>query len=74
MLLNESLPLLPPLLLDAEQSLAAISGEMEEGWLFIDLTVDTLTQSITTVPVPPAVWLFGSGLIGLIGVARRKKL
>lgn len=25
------------------------------------------------VPVPSAVWLFGSGLIGLIGVARRKK-
>jgi len=26
------------------------------------------------VPVPAAVWLFGSGLLGLIGVARRKKL
>lgn len=26
-----------------------------------------------TVPVPAAVWLFGTGLIGLIGVARRKK-
>ncbi len=26
-----------------------------------------------TVPVPSAVWLFGSGLIGLIGIARRKK-
>lgn len=25
------------------------------------------------VPVPAAVWLFGSGLIGLIGVARRKR-
>lgn len=25
------------------------------------------------VPVPAAVWLFGSGLIGLIGVAKRKK-
>ena len=25
------------------------------------------------IPVPAAVWLFGSGLIGLIGVARRKK-
>ncbi len=25
------------------------------------------------VPAPAAVWLFGSGLIGLIGVARRKK-
>ena len=27
---------------------------------------------LTPVPVPAAVWLFGSGLIGLIGVARRK--
>lgn len=30
-------------------------------------------SSISTVPVPAAVWLFGSGLISLIGVARRKK-
>ena len=27
----------------------------------------------TAVPVPAAVWLFGSGLIGLAGMARRKK-
>jgi len=27
---------------------------------------------LTTVPVTPAIWLFGSGLIGLIGLARRK--
>jgi hypothetical protein len=26
------------------------------------------------VPVPAAVWLFGSGLLGLMGVARRKKI
>jgi len=25
------------------------------------------------IPVPAAVWLFGSGLLGLIGVARRRK-
>lgn len=25
------------------------------------------------IPVPAAVWLFGSGLLGLVGVARRKK-
>jgi hypothetical protein len=26
----------------------------------------------TVVPIPPAIWLFGSGLIGLVGLARRK--
>jgi len=29
--------------------------------------------TVSPVPIPPAVWLFGSGLLGLIGVARRKK-
>ena len=29
--------------------------------------------TVTSVPVPAAVWLFGSGLLGLIGVARRKR-
>ncbi len=29
--------------------------------------------SFSAVPVPAAVWLFGSGLIGLIGFAKRKK-
>jgi len=28
---------------------------------------------VNYVPVPAAVWLFGSGLIGLVGLARRKK-
>jgi len=28
--------------------------------------------AINAVPVPAAVWLFGSGLLGLIGIARRK--
>jgi hypothetical protein len=28
---------------------------------------------VRVVPIPAAVWLFGSGLIGLIGIARRKK-
>lgn len=29
--------------------------------------------SVSSVPIPAAVWLFGSGLVGLIGIARRKK-
>jgi len=28
---------------------------------------------VNIVPVPAAVWLFGSGLLGLIGIARRKE-
>lgn len=30
--------------------------------------------SITAIPVPAAAWLFGSGLLGLMGTARRRKL
>jgi hypothetical protein len=33
-----------------------------------------LSMTVTNVvPVPPALWLFGSGLIGLIAISRRKK-
>ncbi len=33
----------------------------------------TITAETSAVPVPAAVWLFGSGLMGLVGIARRKK-
>ncbi len=36
------------------------------GVRFMDFTYNT------AVPVPAAVWLFGSGLLGLIAVARKK--
>ncbi len=35
--------------------------------------VGTALYKVSSVPVPAAAWLFGSGLIGLVGVARRKK-
>lgn len=37
--------------------------------LFVDGTL-----TVTSIPVPAAVWLFSSGLIGLVGFARRNKL
>lgn len=32
-----------------------------------------LAGGLAPVPVPAAVWMFGSGLIGLVGVARRRR-
>jgi len=33
---------------------------------------NTLAVDLAPIPVPAAVWLFGSGLLGLAGVARRR--
>lgn len=36
-------------------------------------TMHAATLDVSYVPIPAAVWLFGSGLLGLVAVARRKK-
>ena len=36
------------------------------------VVLDDLTFGTAAVPVPAAMWLFGSGLLGLVAVARRK--
>lgn len=45
------------------------------GWGFFNGTpyTEVFSMQFTAVPVPAAVWLFGSGLLGLVGIARRKK-
>jgi len=48
---------------------AFLSIDLPPGLSFTSVSGVLLTAPI---PVPPAIWLFGSGLIGLIGVARRK--
>ncbi len=40
----------------------------------IGTTDITRLTVVSAVPVPAAVWLFGSGLICLIGIAKRKKV
>ena len=42
-------------------------------WIDLERNRFNFTEGIAVVPVPAAVWLFGSGILGLIGVARRKK-
>jgi T5SS/PEP-CTERM-associated repeat protein len=57
------------------------SGEFDNVMfpVFDGLTFDVLYEtdlvqlSVRAVPIPAAVWLFGSGLLGLIGMARRKR-
>jgi hypothetical protein len=39
---------------------------------FTNTYIGTTINPINPVPVPAALWLFGSGLIGLMGVARRR--
>ena len=38
-----------------------------------NLGLDNVNFDQAVVPIPAAAWLFGSGLIGLIGIARRRK-
>jgi hypothetical protein len=48
------------------------SGSGSTSWAGEERTWATFTPA-AAVPVPAAVWLFGSGLLGLIGIAKRKK-
>ena len=41
------------------------------GPLLADLEV---SGSVSVVPVPAAIWLFGTGMIGLLGFCRRRKM
>ncbi|MEW8624533.1 MAG: hypothetical protein AB2551_02120 [Candidatus Thiodiazotropha sp.] len=64
-------------------SASHINGLFSEALLnesFVDLdfslaytgtTVDLIATSVAPVPVPAAVWLFGSGLVGILTLSRR---
>ena len=44
------------------------------GWDGFSLNhITPAGSSVSTVPLPSAVWLFGSGLLGLVGLARHRK-
>lgn len=55
---------------DANRTLEWISPD---GHSIYTSTDPAAYASLAAVPVPAAVWLFGSGLLGLAGAARRKK-
>lgn len=69
-------------IVDQTESLLSLTGNgvltgngfdaTSANWAFSAESVSSYSMTITTVPVPAAVWLFGTGLICLVGVARRK--
>lgn len=60
------------LTLDAGTYHAVVSG-LASGSSGGKYSVSIYTDAPAAVPVPAALWLLGSGLIGLVGVARRKE-
>jgi hypothetical protein len=80
-----TLPLIADTVVDATNGDLGVGGSVHKGSKFpgFNLNIDFLSMHVTSctsdvctpaaVPVPAAVWLFGSGLAGLIGVARRKR-
>lgn len=61
----------PPILGGSNYGRFRVVQRDAAGVLLFDATGSLI--SLTAVPVPSAVWLFVSGLLGLVGVARRKK-
>ena len=62
--------------LQLQNNLSAYTfADGETAWIEKKITGGSIDLSIATtvIPVPAAAWLFGSGLLGLVGVARRKK-
>ena len=59
--------------------LCALQVPLGTPFEFFGFTIESVNGVVvstdivnTAVPVPAAVWLFGSGLLGLVGVARRR--
>ena len=75
--LNEGDVFLPWSDLEGSIIVTVLTGEVDLGISSLSVTNNGIQYStnlsITTVPIPGAIWLFGSGLIGLAGFARRKK-
>lgn len=49
----------------------AMTAGLATGSYSMNITM-TQTANVSAVPIPAAAWLFGSGLVGLVAVARRR--
>ena len=65
---------LGPLFFDPNENYFAFiaGGSVAQATVSVSLDISD-GNDVNPVPLPAAVWFFGSGLIGLIGVSRRKR-
>lgn len=49
-----------------------VLGDESPAFRLGNLALTDITKNVSTVPVPGAIWLFGSGLLALMGFGRRK--
>lgn len=68
---NEEVPAVVPAYYNTLDLVWTIGGNLFNVQV---LNAGPNTDGFAAIPIPPAVFLFGSGLIGLIGIARRKLL
>jgi hypothetical protein len=54
-------------------ALSYSSAALDAGNYTLNIKMENQVNGAAVVPVPAAVWLFGSGLLGLVGIARRTK-
>ncbi len=68
---SDALPLFAPIPAGFDQ-INQVQGQLTGSFygdqFFMNLEID----SVSAVPVPAAIWLFGTALVGLVGFSRRK--
>ncbi len=67
---DQSIPTLAPDESSLDLSILGIQQYDNGVLMFEAMTI--VANNISTIPLPTAFWLFGSGLLGLLGAARRK--
>jgi hypothetical protein len=61
-------------LVGGEPAIAAISLSIEGDTFWSAVDDVRFGQSLSQVPIPASIWLFGTALVGFVGMARRRKV